>query len=61
MNNKHNFIQTSDSSTIESLMKLGFQKVNEQNGVYTFLNCSNLKFSDEIDKSKIHYSNILCI
>lgn len=58
---KQKFIQTSDLSTSKSLIKLGFQKVNEQNGVYTFLNCSNLKFSDEIDKSKIHYSNILCI
>lgn len=58
---KQKFIRTSDLSTSKSLMKLGFQKVNEQNGVYTFLNCSNLKFSDEIDKSKIHYSNILCI
>lgn len=58
---KQKFIRTSDLSTSKSLIKLGFQKVNEQNGVYTFLNCSNLKFSDEIDKSKIHYSNILCI
>lgn len=55
---KHNFIKTTDVTTSESLKKLGFQVVNESNGIYIFLNTDKLQFSN-IDKSKIQYSNIL--
>lgn len=59
---KQNFIRTTDSSTSATLLKLGFQKVDESNGVYTFLNTEKLQFSDDdIDKSKIQYTNMLCI
>ena len=51
---KQNFIKTSDSET-------AFQKIDEQNGIYTFLNTDKLMFSDDIDKSKIQYSNMLNI
>lgn len=43
------------------MTNLGFQKIDEQNGIYTFLNTDNLMFSDDIDKSKIQYSNMLNI
>lgn len=59
---KYNFIKTTDTSTASILFKLGFQKVDESNGIYTFLNTEKLQFSDDdIDKSKIQYTNILAI
>lgn len=59
---KQNFIRTTDASTSATLLKLGFQKVDESNGIYTFLNTDKLQFSeDDIDKSKIQYTNMLCI
>ncbi len=58
---KQNFIRTTDESTATALIELGFQKVDESNGIYTFLNCSKLQFAEDIDKSKIQYTNMLCI
>lgn len=59
---KQNFIRTTDSTTSVTLLKLGFQKVDESNGIYIFLNTDKLQFSDDdIDKSKIQYTNMLCI
>ena len=58
---KENFIKTQDLSTSIILSKLGFQKVDEQNGIYTFLNTDKIHFSNEVDKSKIQYSNMLYI
>ena len=58
---KENFIKTQDLSTSIILSKLGFQKVDEQNGVYTFLNTDKIHFSNEVDRSKIQYSNMLYI
>lgn len=59
---KQNFIRTTDSSTATTLLKLGFQKVDELNGIYTFLNTDKLQFSEnDIDKTKIQYTNMLCI
>ena len=56
---KENFIKTQDLSTSIILSKLGFQKVDEQNGVYTFLNTDKIHFSNEVDRSKIQYTNML--
>lgn len=58
---KENFIKTRDLSTSIILSKLGFQKVDEQNGVYTFLNTDKIHFSNEVDISKIQYTNMLCV
>lgn len=59
---KQNFIRTTDPTTSVTLLKLGFQKVDESNGIYTFLNTDKLQFSDDdIDKTKIQYTNMLCI
>lgn len=58
---KQNFIRTTDASTSITLLKLGFQKVDESNGIYTFLNTDKLQFSEGVDKSKIQYTNMLCI
>ena len=59
---KQNFIKTTDSETSKKLSALGFQKVDNTNGIYTFLNTSKIQFSDnDIDKKKIQYSNMLSI
>ena len=39
-----------------------FQKVDNTNGIYTFLNTGKIQFSDnDIDRKKIQYSNMLSI
>lgn len=58
---KQNFIKTSDHKTAEILISIGFQKIDEQNGIYTFLNSDKMQFSNDIDKRKIQYSNMLSI
>ena len=58
---KQNFIKTSDESTAETLRELNYQQVDFSNGIYTFLNTDKIKFSENIDKSKIQYSNMLCV
>lgn len=58
---KYNFIKSSDQFTITTLLQLGFQKVDEQNGVSTFINTDKIQFSNGIDQSKIQYSNMLYI
>lgn len=58
---KQNFIRTTDKSTSTALLRLGFQKVDERNGTYIFLNTDKLQFSEDIDKSKIQYTNMLYI
>ena len=58
---KQNFIKTSDKPTADILLNLGFQQVDFSSVIYTFLNTEKMQFSDDIDKSKIQYSNNLCI
>lgn len=53
------FIRTKDYNTSLLLLKLGFEKINESNGLYTFMNSSKLCFSNDVDTSKIQYTNIL--
>lgn len=54
-----NFIRTTDSPTATTLSKLGYKKVQDTDGIYVFLNTNTLKFSDDIDRTKIQYSNML--
>lgn len=60
--NQENFIKTSDIETRMKLLSLGFKELtsNESN-VYTFLNCTSIQFSKDIDRTKIKYSNVLCL
>ena len=58
---KQNFINTADKSTAETLKELNYQQVDFSNGIYTFLNTDKMNFSEDIDKSKIQYSNMLCV
>ena len=55
---KQNFIKTADKSTAETLKNLNYQQVDFSNGIYTFLNTDKINFSENIDKSKIQYSNM---
>lgn len=58
---KQNFIKTADESTAETLKNLNYQQVDFSNGIYTFLNTDKVNFSEDIDKTKIQYSNMLCV
>ena len=50
---KQNFIKTADSETSKKLSALGFQKVDNTNGIYTFLNTGKIQFSNnDIDRSE---------
>ena len=58
------FIKTSDISTYETLLKLGFKLIDKTGNYYTFLNSpkkDSISFSSNIDISKIKCCNILCI
>ena len=56
---KQNFIKTSDKSTAETLKNLNYQQVDYSNGIYVFLNTDKLQFSNEIDITKLKYTNML--
>lgn len=55
---KQNFIRTTDVDTKNTLIKQGFKLVSQDGNSYTFLNDRSLSFEY---KSKIQYTNILCI
>lgn len=55
---EYNFVKTTDSETKDKLLSAGFKLVSQDGNVFTFLNDHSLTFED---KSKIHYSNNICI
>lgn len=60
MNKK--FIIVQDKATANKLIASGFQLVSKVNNTYTFMNQVPQHFSfDEVDKSKLAYTNILSI
>jgi hypothetical protein len=60
MSQKKNFIKTTDKETAEKLMTANFQLVSQDNDIYTFLNKLPKNFNfDEVDKTKMIYTNIL--
>ena len=56
---KQNFITTKDTPTATLLLKQGYQKVQDSNGIYVILNTDKLRFSNDIDKTKKQYTNML--
>ena len=58
---KQNFIRTTDAETAKSLIKLGFHKVSEYDGIHVFLNCSEMRFDNNVDETKIQYTNMLYV
>ena len=60
MNKK--FIIVQDGATANKLIASGFQLVSKVNNTYTFMNQVPQHFNfDEVDKSKLAYTNILSI
>jgi len=60
MSQKQNFIKTTDKETADKLISLGFQLVSQSGNTYTFLNQTLKNFNfDEVDKTKMAYTNIL--
>lgn len=60
MNKK--FIIVQDEATALKLIASGFRLVSQLNNTYTFMNQVPQNFTfDEIDKSKLSYTNILSI
>ena len=56
------FIIVQDEATANKLVASGFQIVSKINNTYTFMNQVPQHFSfDEIDKSKLAYTNILSL
>ena len=54
------FIKTSSLETVAILQKLGFQQIDENNGIYTFLNDGKLLFEKGVDIENVQFSNVLC-
>lgn len=61
MNVKYNFIRTQDQKVAEVLKEQGLKMVDEQNGFFTFINDQTLNFSEDVDTSKVHFTNMLSI
>lgn len=60
MNKK--FIIVQDEATANKLVASGFQIVSKINNTYTFMNQVPQHFNfDEVDKSKLAYTNILSL
>ena len=60
MNKK--FIIVQDEATANKLIASGFQLVSKVNNTYTFMNQVPQHFNfDEVDKSKLAYTNILSL
>lgn len=56
------FIIVQDEVTANKLVASGFQIVSKVNNTYTFMNQVPQHFSfDEVDKSKLAYTNILSL
>jgi len=56
---KQKFITTKDILTATLLSQQGYQQVQNSNGIYVFLNTDKFRFSNDIDITKIQYSNML--
>ena len=56
---KQKFITTKDTHTATLLFRQGYQLVQNSNGIYVFLNTDKLRFSNEIDITKLKYTNML--
>lgn len=55
-----NFIITHNKDISDRLKKLGFKEIHSNNvDIYIFVNDSKISFADDVDMSKIKYSNKL--
>lgn len=58
---KFNFIRTSDDETMKLLISQGFKLMSNDGNIATFINDVSKMNFDNIDKSKLQYTNMLCI
>lgn len=62
MDKQFNFIRTTDEDTKRILFEEGFKLLSDDGVCSTFINETNkLNFATGIDKSKLQYTNMLCI
>ena len=62
MNKQTQFIIVQDKATADKLTAGGFQLMSNNNGTYTFINSTPCNFNfDEVDITKIAYTNMLSI
>lgn len=54
------FITTTDKDTADKLEDAGFIPVSDKAGVYVFLNEGTIKFSHDINRKKVAFTNTLC-
>lgn len=59
MEQKNQFIFTSDVKTKNNLLKLGFTEIESGSSFFIFVNDSTLKFDDSVDIDKIGFTNKL--
>ena len=55
------FIITTDKDTAMKLVSEGLRLVAEINGTYTFENKPAVMVFDKVDKTKVAYTNTLCL
>lgn len=59
---KMQFIRTTDESTAEILRNSGYTELTESSSAtYCFINDGKMVFGEDEVKSKLVYSNVLCI
>lgn len=59
MKNNSQFLFTSDITTKNNLVKLGFSEIPSGGSFFIFINDSTLKFDDSISVDKIGFTNKL--
>lgn len=55
----NNFIQTTDTKTADVLRKSGFPELEANSGFFTFVFSKKLNFVEDIDITKVRYTNML--
>ncbi len=59
---KDNFITTTDSKVAEQLKKSGYILLQNNNGIFVFMNNPTIVFADtNIDYKKIIFTNVMAI
>lgn len=59
---KFNFIRTTDDETKKLLLEEGFKLFTDDGNCATFINETNkLNFTNGVDKTKLQFTNMLCI
>lgn len=59
MNKKDKFIVTSDQETYQRLLDEGFRFIGKIGNRYQFINQTTRNFNDDIDESKVSYTNMM--